>query len=440
MNSKPKKLNIINPPMCYINQQNVDRFAIALCFEIPYPLLVFWHGMAGQKDSQGDSLDYLDLLNSWIPSGWFQVSRATGFRIQERLRQEVGCVVNKYKSATGSKTRREFDGKVYSLNILVNELMSIKEMVDKAEHASQLVEEWRRKYSHLEEEKNSLAQEMVQALSKKDQELEYLNKELSDYIEKVTNLEKLSCVNGKPFNCLGQRQKVRQIKELKEKADVALWFLETYGLKLSSLKVKEMESSDTYALDFPSDNAVKDEETIEQVLFLLDKFCASDELYHEFTLAYDNLPRSYLVKQKRSELNKLCHIEKVPGQFPGAQISFSETLKDHIREFLKSHPDHDVTDDPIKVKISADGAKMSKTTNFMILSFALLQTGKNVMSSSGNRSLAIVNGPKKYNTLASSSATVINDINSVAKNAKINVDGKDIPVKMSLGGGIINSF
>ena len=79
------KLNIINPPLSYINQQNVDRFAIALCFEIPYPLLVFWHGMAGQKDSKGDSLDYVDLLNSWISNGWFQVSRATGFRIQERL-------------------------------------------------------------------------------------------------------------------------------------------------------------------------------------------------------------------------------------------------------------------------------------------------------------------------------------------------------------------
>ena len=143
---------------------------------------------------------------------------------------------------------------------------------------------------------------------------------------------------------------------------------------------------------------------------------------HEFTLAYDDLPRSYLVKQKRSELNKLCHIEKVPGQFPGAQIPFSETLKDPIREFLKSHPDHDVTDDPIKVKISAHGAKMSKTTNFMILSFALLQTGNDVMSSSGNRTLAIVNGPEKYNTLASSFATVINDINSVVKNGKINVD------------------
>ena len=66
--------------------------------------------------------------------------------------------------------------------------------------------------------------------------------------------------------------------------------------------------------------------------------------------------------------------------------------------------------------------------------FALLQTGKNVMSSRGNRTLAIVNGPEKYNTLASCFATVKNDNNSVIENRRINVDGKDIPVKMFLGG------
>ena len=70
----------------------------------------------------------------------------------------------------------------------------------------------------------------------------------------------------------------------------------------------------------------------------------------------------------------------------------------------------------------------------MILSFALLQTGKSVISSRGNRTVAIVNGPEKYITLASSFATVINNINSVIKNRKINVDGKDIPVEMFLGG------
>ena len=105
-------------------------------------------------------------------------------------------------------------------------------------------------------------------------------------------------------------------------------------------------------------------------------------------------------------------LRKYLVKIPGEKISFSETLKDHIRDFLKSHPDHNVTDDPIKVKISADGAKMSRTTNFMIISFALLQAGKSVMSSRGNRTVAIVNGPEKFITLASSFATVINDINS----------------------------
>ena len=147
---------------------------------------------------------------------------------------------------------------------------------------------------------------------------------------------------------------------------------------MSSLKAKELDSSRTYSLDFPTENSVfteDDKENIEQILFLLDKYCVSDEFYHELALVYDDLPRSYLIKQKRSELNKLCHVQKVPGKFPGAQVPFSDTLEDHIRDFLEIHPNHN-PNEPIQVKISGDGAKISRTTNFMISSFAIMQTGK----------------------------------------------------------------
>ena len=117
-----------------------------------------------------------------------------------------------------------------------------------------------------------------------------------------------------------------------------------------------------------------DQENLETILYLLDKFCASDELYHELSLLSDCFPKSYLIKQKRNELNKLCHIERTPGEYPGAQISFSETLQDHIKQFLESNPNYKV-DEPIKVKLRCDGAKMSRSANFMILSFSLLQTG-----------------------------------------------------------------
>lgn len=217
-----------------------------------------------------------------------------------------------------------------------------------------------------------------------------------------------------------------------------MWFLESHGLELSFLKVKEIETGKRHSFLFnkesnsaPEPNA--DQENLETLLFLLDKLCASDELYHELTMVSDGLPRSYLIKQKRNELNKLCHIERVPGQYPGAQLSFSETLREHIREFLNSHPTHPL-DEPMKIKISGDGAKMSRTTNFMLLSFSILQTGDRVMSSKGNRTIGIVSGPEKYETLKVSFAEIINDINNVIRNGKLQVNDKEIPVEVFLGG------
>lgn len=80
------KLNVVNPPLSYTRQQNVDRFAIALALEIPYPLLQLWHSIVNKNDDQGNSCDYFDLLNSWIPNKWFRISWETGFCIQGRLR------------------------------------------------------------------------------------------------------------------------------------------------------------------------------------------------------------------------------------------------------------------------------------------------------------------------------------------------------------------
>ena len=33
-----QKLTVVNPPLSYIRQQNVDRFSIALAVEIPYAI------------------------------------------------------------------------------------------------------------------------------------------------------------------------------------------------------------------------------------------------------------------------------------------------------------------------------------------------------------------------------------------------------------------
>ena len=119
--------------------------------------------------------------------------------------------------------------------------------------------------------------------------------------------------------------------------------------------------------------------------------------------------------------------------YPGAQILFRETLVEHIKGLLNSNPRYGINE-PIKVKVSCDGVKMSRTTNFVILSFAMLQTGNQVMSSKGNRTIAIVNGPEKYKTLKSSLSSAISEINSVISDGHILVDGEQRKIDLYLGG------
>ena len=61
--------------------------------------------------------------------------------------------------------------------------------------------------------------------------------------------------------------------------------------------------------------AIPDQEkaNVERILFLLDKFCVGDCFYHELTMVTDGLTKSYLVKQRRDQLTKICHVTPTPG-------------------------------------------------------------------------------------------------------------------------------
>ena len=77
---------------------------------------------------------------------------------------------------------------------------------------------------------------------------------------------------------------------------------------------------------------------------------------------------------------------------------------------------------------------MSKSANVMILSFSVLQTGDLVMSSEENRTISIVNGPEKYETIETSFSEIMNAINSVYNSGKIKGNDREIAIKLFLGG------
>ena len=86
----------------------------------------------------------------------------------------------------------------------------------------------------------------------------------------------------------------------------------------------------------------------------------------------------------------------------------------------------------VEIKLSGDGAQMSRSTNFMMFSFSLLQFDEKVMSSKGNRTVEIVNGPEKYETLKISFCDFVADANELVRNKTISVDGQNIELDLFL--------
>lgn len=434
------EIQVSEPPAKHVMKQMISESDIAFGLKIPYPLLHHWH-----NEIEREGFDYIDFLNA-STGAWFQVNRETGNRIQGRLEREAGAVASKYKKTKGSR-REKLNYKSYTLSIYHNELLSVDELKEELDLTQRELSDWKNKYSDLESEKQQLMKEMSEALKQKEDEigeLQTVNEQLESYIEKIKHQSGLTC-QSKKIGDVGSKQRGRKLKQLKERAECALWFAKSFGLEISCLKFKDSENNEDYSFDYqktPSTSSAennpeqseKDNSNIEQILFLLDKFYVSDEFYHELTVVYKDMPRSYLIKQMRSNLNSICHIESIPGSYPGAQCSFKSLVRQHVTDYLTANPDHDPKKEMIKIKISIDGAKMSRTTNFVILSFSLLQNEESVMSSKGNRTIAVVNGPENYSTIQNSLSKSLEEINDLIDQKKIDINGNECKLEIFLGG------
>ena len=165
------------------------------------------------------------------------------------------------------------------------------------------------------------------------------NNKLHAYIEKLGH--DIDFENsGKIISQVGERQQRRKMKELKTNVERALWFTESFGLTLNSVTFSgDDDSNPTLCFEENGtkgfhDLSEEDQDKVKSVLFLLDKFCIGDAAYHELTMCSggEDLPRSYLIKQCKDDLNKLCHITRTPGVAPGAQLDFATELESVLRK------------------------------------------------------------------------------------------------------------
>ena len=92
-------------------------------------------------------------------------------------------------------------------------------------------------------------------------------------------------------------------------------------------------------------------------------------------MLFGDLPRSYLVKQKRNQLNDMCHVTSTPGIDEGEQVSSKELLREWIKDYVTTLPTVISQSETLQAKISGDGSRMTRSSNFnefCPIEFALL--------------------------------------------------------------------
>lgn len=239
------------------------------------------------------------------------------------------------------------------------------------------------------------------------------NKILAEYIENKFPNDNFTN-SGKVFDDLKTRQISRKIRTLETYAQKALWFAESFGIMPEKLICKSKAGKDlTLNLNTKTSSesssfqnlSESEKQKIRQLVFILDKFCISDAAYHELTMIFDDMPRKYLLLQSRDDIYSLSHIERLPGNVPGAFVSLTAELEKLVKYEMKKSTNCSKLD----IKFSGDGTKVSRTSNFIIFSMSAVSDDQK-LSYHQLFTVGIVKCEEKYENLAATCQPIFHEL------------------------------
>lgn len=133
-------------------------------------------------------------------------------------------------------------------------------------------------------------------------------------------------------------------------------------------------------------------------LFLKDRFCLSDEAYHELSMLTADVPRSHRVKAMAKKINSKSVIHSTPNNSIGVQQSLNTCLRLRLDQLLSDKPDLKsalIDGKTLRIKLSGDGTSLARSMHVINFTFTMLVEERHC-SAAGNHLLAILKEPEKY--------------------------------------------
>ena len=319
-----------------------------LVLEIPQKILVDWRGLKFKSPD----VSYTKLIEESVELP-FGLAKTPS--LEKRINDAALNAVRDCHGKTGNR-KIQLLQKIRQISVCRSEIIgpSLPRKDSDSEEVCDIEKRCSELYSELLEEKES-ARKCKEDLRNYKAEMSVLKEENTTLVDYVNNLEKLnvchSCTDSfenksKTVSNVGPRQRQRKLKELTTKAERALWFLESYGVTTKSLTVEDpngqkfdlhINQGDPGPKSKYEDLEEETKEKIKEVLHIMDTFCVGDAAYHALSSIESGLPRGYLVKQCRGDINGMFRITKTPGELTGAQMSFKEELRRKLREKVESN-------------------------------------------------------------------------------------------------------
>ncbi|MCG7867336.1 MAG: hypothetical protein JAY74_13350 [Candidatus Thiodiazotropha taylori] len=230
--------------------------------------------------------------------------------------------------------------------------------------------------------------------------------------------------------------KTKVIRTLEGNVKHSLDFVETYGALPKALVCETFNGETcTLCLDGcakagrnPNFEELQSPEKtkVRDILQVCDLNMISDSAYHELSMQIPSMPRKHLLVSCRNDLNSNFDIKRTPGMLPGSYLSLKVELEKDLTNSEAPLPDL------LKIKISGDGAKVSKISNFIIISYSYIDN-IDTLSHLNQRVLAVVKCEENYENLEKSCQPIFEEINKLAKEG-ISIENKAVKIEFFVGG------
>lgn len=226
-------------------------------------------------------------------------------------------------------------------------------------------------------------------------------------------------------------QKRRHVKKTLAEARNITTYLKPKGIS-PILLVCQNQQGEQFTVDFQDKLNTPDRCSVDQALYIKDRFNISHRAYHELAMQCD-LPNQNKIANRMKELNNNINIFEVSANFMGVFQSIQERLIVTLTKCLLD-PDmcHLLKDNVAKIKISGDGTRIGKRMH--VLNFVYSLIGEDGCAGErGSYLIGIVKVPEKYECIKEGLKEIIQEVNGLKY---IDVMGKNIRIELFLGGDL----